>query len=182
MVFSRFIEDLKYLEETGILLDTGEFLKGTLVSITGDNVGSHFIGGLCEGFNAQYSCRYCSLSKSEICEVKYYKEGLYCTKERHMDVIQMLEESDSDHIEGFKFKSVFNSLVHFHVVFPGLPPCLGHDLFEGLVDYYLALFTDYFVQQKWFTYEPLNKNLNKFSFCNPDATNMLKAISKGKKI
>ncbi|XP_071847914.1 uncharacterized protein [Apostichopus japonicus] len=182
MVFSKLLTDLKCLEETGIILDTGELLKGTVVSITGDNLGSHYIGGFCESFNAEYFCRYCSLSKSEICEGKHYIEGPYRTKETHMRTIQLLEESENDHIDGVKFNSVFNSLSHFHVAAPGLPPCLGHDLFEGLVDYDLALFIDYFVKQKWFTYDLLNENLNKFPFHGPDAANMLKAISKGKKI
>lgn len=187
-VFSKLLEDLKQLEDTGILLDTGQLLKGTIVSVTGDNLGSHFIGGFCESFNAEYFCRYCSLSKTEINEGKHYTEGTYRTPESYKRTLQLLAQSGDDdipvHVKGVKFNSFFNSLSHFHVAAPGLPPCLGHDLFEGLVDYDLALYIQYFVKErKWFTYDVLNENISKFPFLGTDASNMLSStVTKGKKI
>lgn len=41
--------------------------------------------------------------------------------------------------------SPFNHLSFFHVCQPGLPPCLGHDLFEDIVSSDLALFNGYLV-------------------------------------
>ena len=49
--------------------------------------------------------------------------------------------------EGIKFESIFNQLQFFHVCNPGLPPCLGHDLFEGVVAYDLPVFMKYFIQE-----------------------------------
>ena len=58
--------------------------------------------------------------------------------------------SSEGHVEGIKFSSVFNELKFFHVALPGLPPCLGHDVFEGVVQYDLQLYINYFVAHKWF--------------------------------
>lgn len=41
---------------------------------------------------------------------------------------------------GVKFDSVFNQLKYFHVCQPGLPPCLGHELFEEIVSVDLAMY------------------------------------------
>ena len=42
--------------------------------------------------------------------------------------------------QGVKFNSVFNKLPDFHVCNPGLPPCWGHDGFEGVIAYDLQLY------------------------------------------
>ena len=44
-VFSHLIEDLKDLETNGITIAEGYIVKGTVCAITGDNLGSHCIGG-----------------------------------------------------------------------------------------------------------------------------------------
>lgn len=37
--------------------------------------------------------------------------------------------------EGIKFDSVLNSLSYYDVCEPGLPPYIGHDLFQGVIPY-----------------------------------------------
>lgn len=58
------------------------------------------------------------------------------------------------------------SLHHFYVCDPGLPPCLGYDLFEVVACYDLAMYLKYLVKQKkWFSYLQLNwsKKANELS-------------------
>ena len=182
-VLSTLVKDLQQLESQGISVHGGEVVKGTILAIIGDNLGSHYIGGFCESFCANYYCRYCLRSKSEIAEGPPYIEGLYRTKETYTNSLQVLQEGDTDHVEGIKFDSIFNALSFYHVVNPGLPPCLGHDLFEGVVDYDLALYIKHFVVDKhWFTYELLNKQLARISFSGCDSRNMLFFVRKGEKI
>ncbi|XP_056599279.1 uncharacterized protein LOC130417623 isoform X1 [Triplophysa dalaica] len=53
---------------------------------------------------------------------------------------------------------------------PGLPPCLGHDIFEGILSYDLALYLKYFIKQKkWFTYSILNRRIKQFKYSASDA-------------
>ena len=42
-------------------------------------------------------------------------------------------------VQGVVWQSVFNSLRYYHASMPGLPPCLGLDLFEGIVQFDLVL-------------------------------------------
>lgn len=74
--------------------------------------------------------------------------------ERHLEVTMH---------QGIKHNSVFNKLSNFHVCHPGLQPCLAHDLFEGVVDYDLAMCLQYLIKTKmWFSYESLNDRLRSF--------------------
>lgn len=71
-----------------------------------------------------------------------------------------LQVEDSQHIKGIKANSVFNALTSFHVCKPGLPPCLDHDIFEGVLSYDVALYLKYFIKKKkWFTYSLLNRHI-----------------------
>lgn len=65
-----------------------------------------------------------------------------------------------------------NTLQHYHVCLPGLPPCLAHDLFEGLVSYDLALYLHYFIKiQKILTYDEFNYSLINFKYSGSDSRN-----------
>lgn len=73
---------------------------------------------------------------------------------------------------GIKFYSVLNALEYYHVCSPGLPPCLAHDLFEGVVAYDLALYLQYFIKnQKVFSCEQLNYSIFNFKYNGSDARN-----------
>ncbi|KAF3842222.1 hypothetical protein F7725_024173 [Dissostichus mawsoni] len=61
------------------------------------------------------------------------------TAQSYQSHLQDLKISDTNSVCGIKSDSPFNQLGHFHVCQPGLPPCLGHDMFEGIVSYDLAL-------------------------------------------
>lgn len=63
-VFEPLIKDLKVLEERGIVISDGSLVKGTLVAISGDNLGSHSVGGFLESFNcADDFCHYCEIDR-----------------------------------------------------------------------------------------------------------------------
>jgi hypothetical protein len=71
---------------------------------------------------------------------------------------------------GIKGNSVFTSLQYLHVCKPGLPPCLTHDLFKGVIDCDVALIICYLVhRKKWFTYDTLNNRINQFPNSGPYA-------------
>lgn len=75
-------------------------------------------------------------------------------------------------VDGVKFDSVFSSLEHFHVCQPGLPPCLGHDLFKGIVSVDLQLYLKHLVSiGKHFTFVQMNKRISQLKFKSTDANN-----------
>lgn len=76
-----------------------------------------------------------------------------------------------DPVYGLKADSVLNSLRYFQVCSPGLPPCLGHDLFEGTVSYDLKVYLRYFVKnKKCFSYTQLNRRIRQFKYQGSDAS------------
>ena len=60
------------------------------------------------------------------------------------------------HHQGVKFNSIFNQLKGFHVCNPGLPPCLAHDLLEGIVPYDVFLMMKHFVSRGRIDYAFVN--------------------------
>lgn len=73
-VYEGTVRDLKRIESQGILLKSGERIKGSLVFIAGDNLGSNGLGGFSENFSrSPYFCRYCYVSRKEY----YAKNGVH---------------------------------------------------------------------------------------------------------
>ena len=168
-VFSELLADLKELEENGITLGD-EHVKGALYCIAGDNLGSHTIGGFTENFSSsEYFCRYCLISRTE-----FQGDPNICGRERtpetYRSAIEQLETGDAPQVQGIKFRSVFNTLQNFDVCSPGMPPCLGHDIFEGVLSYDVALYVKHFIsKKKWFTYTILNRRINQLKYKATDA-------------
>lgn len=168
-IFSELLQDLKDLEGNGITVG-GETVKGALYFVAGDNLGSHSIGGFTENFSqSQYFCRYC-----EITRLEFHDDPHVCGPQRNPDnyeaAIGHLQAEGIRDVKGNKVNSVFNNLETFHVCQPFLSPCLGHDLFEGIVSYDVALFLKYFIKtKKWFTYSILNRRIKQFKYKGSDA-------------
>lgn len=66
-VYGKIVDDLKTIESKGLQTSSGEIIKGSLVFIAGDNLGSHSLGGFVENFSmATYFCRYCLATRDEL--------------------------------------------------------------------------------------------------------------------
>ncbi|KAJ8034877.1 hypothetical protein HOLleu_21895 [Holothuria leucospilota] len=169
VLFEQLLQDLQKLETEGLQFDTDK-VYGTVASITGDNLGSHCIGGFTENFStSQYMCRYCLMTRNDQQFQVPYFSGLLRNPENYEEAVTISAHEGEVH-NGVKFQSVFNQLKFYHVCSPGLPPCLAHDIFEGVVQYDLALFIKYFVKtKKWFTYEHLNYKVKHFKYVGNDA-------------
>jgi len=142
---SPLVKDLKSLDDIGTEILDGTIFKGTLRAIEGDNLGSHNIGGFVENFSrSSYFCIYCEIDRKTF-ETDPIFRGTKQTVHSHKDHVQ---SSDGNYTcnRGVKFDSVFNKLNYFHVCQPGLPPCFGHDLFQGIVSSDLALYIKHLVR------------------------------------
>lgn len=64
MILEPLINDLKILETKGLqILIFEHSVHGTVVQVTGDNLGLHTLFGFVESFGARYCCRFCLLEK-----------------------------------------------------------------------------------------------------------------------
>jgi len=170
-VFSTLVNDLKQMEENGIEYGDGETVKGSVIAITGDNLGSHSIGGFTENFSkSTHFCRYCVIDRESF-KTDPTKSGAKRTIESYKNSVAQIA-SNTEMTNGIKFDSVFNQLKYYHVCQPGLPPCLGHDLFEGVVSVDLAMYIKHLVKVgKHFTYGQLNQTISQLTYLGSDANN-----------
>ena len=175
IVFQQLLNDLIKLETEGIELQ-GRRVKCQLFSVLGDNLGSHMIGGFSESFSCEFFCRYCLMTKDKF-KTEPYESGVLRNVSHYETVVKRLQLQNANMMHGIKINSVFNQLQSFHVCRPGLPPCIGHDLFEGVVAYDLPLFVKHFVDQHWFTYDILNAQIRRFLYMGYDAASKPPAFS-----
>lgn len=179
VVFSSLVRDLKDLEENGIALSDGQVYRGTLCAIAGDNLGSHNIGGFTENFSkSTHFCRFCRIDRATFVSSPQTRDSTR-TVESYKDNVQHIEASGLYLYNGIKYNSKFNELAFFHVCQPGLPPCLGHDIFEGIASFDLALCISHLVKQKHFTYVELNRRINHFRYLGNDANNKPSEVNPG---
>ena len=168
-LFAPLRNDLLKLESEGIDLGFDKLVHGTVAFIAGDNLGSHWVGGFVTNFSsAKHFCRYCLKSKESL-KNSPSTLGELRTVTNYNASVRDTRTLPNDNTDGVKFSSIFNELQFFHVSYPGLPPCLAHDLFEGIVQYDLPLFLKYFVENKWFDVKLINHRLTHFSFLFLDA-------------
>ena len=107
-----------------------------LLEITWGHIASEGLLRISER-KSRHFFRYCLINR-DMFESKGTDLGPTRTKQSYQNSVAMSEGQEI--CEGAKFDSVFNCLKHFHVCDPGLPPCLAHDLFEGVVSTDLALY------------------------------------------
>ncbi|KAK3915992.1 MAP kinase-activated protein kinase 3 [Frankliniella fusca] len=68
LVLKPLIMELKDLQENGIKFN-GEVLPVCVIFLIGDSLGQHVVGGFVKSFSsAQFSCRFCTMSKTEFQE------------------------------------------------------------------------------------------------------------------
>lgn len=166
-IFDKVLCDVKILEARGIEINKYLFY-GSIFCVLGDNLGSHQIGGFVENFvTSEYFCRYCYVTRQELNGEVSQIQNIR-TPDTYNDDIKILKETDLNHFRGIKTESCLNSLKYFHVCKPGLPPCVAHDIYEGVLQNDLILLIDNLVSKEWFTYQYLNYKLQnlKFSFEN----------------
>ncbi|KAJ1519244.1 hypothetical protein ONE63_011263 [Megalurothrips usitatus] len=68
-------------------------------------------------------------------------------------------------------RSPFNSgITRFHVSTPAMPPCIAHDLFEGILKNVLPRIMKYFIlENEWFDLPTLNRRIRAFKCKGSDA-------------
>lgn len=175
--FDRLLKDLKDLEQNGIEF-MGELIPVYLQFVVGDNLGSHFLAGFLEGFTAIYFCRFCPITKHQfkrdILAVQPFR-----TQEDYNEAVRRVQMAELASYHGIKEDSVLNKLDKFKVCDPGFPPCLGHDLFHGVVDWDLTRMLKHFVKKKWFTYKILKRRISEFKYDSFDMKNKPAPVRKG---
>ena len=170
---------MQYLEDHGmeITKPTTMTVKVGLAYIIGDNLGAHTVSEMSQSFSSGFVCRWCKITYDDIHHKRFcYKEcssDFNVTKWTVEDYDNLADTAESSGLpqQGIKRHSAFNSLKSFHCV-GQLPPCCGHDFFEGVFAYDIQFYLDYIVnKEKLMTAECLNEKITLAILSERDASN-----------
>ncbi|KAJ8677528.1 hypothetical protein QAD02_013315 [Eretmocerus hayati] len=119
----------------------------------------------CTNFStAQFFCRFCEISLDDFRANPLIRKALR-THESY-ERCAMEAERTGNTVMGVISRSALNELNHFKVI-PGLPSCIDHDLYEGIIpkDSFLAL--KFLITKKmWIKVDILNYRLNSTRLLN----------------
>ena len=106
--FSPLIRNLKKQESEGINVGIGKSVCGTVAYISGDDLGSHWLGGfVCNFSSSSHFCRYCHVSRNEFLSDPF-STGDVRTVASYKAALQQLHQSPGEHVQCIKHHSVFN--------------------------------------------------------------------------
>ena len=167
-ILKPLIEDIKILETEGIVIsDIPCKVKGSIVSVIGDNLAANQIGGYVTCFSGNaHCCRFCTASINDM--QLQFRDSFFVqrTKQMHNQHLSLVN-IDSKYVSayGLKFESPLNSLNFFHTS-AMLPPDIMHDLFEGVVPFELGLIINNLISKNYITLSQLNYKIkySKFGF------------------
>jgi hypothetical protein len=173
-VYETLVRELTDLSTSGIIIN-GKRMYIKLRYWLGDNLGQNQIGGFIRGFRGAYFCRYCSITRE-----KFLSNCTHVEKIRNPESIEMaLKKVNRLHLKSYKGVescSPLNKIPGFNTCNLGLPPCLYHDVFEGVADYDFILIINCLIQKGWFTLNFLNRRIKNFVFATTDNKNRPKPL------
>lgn len=163
IIFKPLIDELNFLQEYGIEIDTPEF-KGKLYFelglILGDNLGLHSITGFTESFSYNYSCRICTIRKEDM-KVQCYEDNalLRFTEQYNVNLLQ-----NDVSITGIKDKCVWFDVNNFSL-FDQVGVDAMHDMLEGCSKFIMKFILLYYTKElKLLTLQVLNDRIYGFDF------------------
>ena len=146
LILEPLINDLKVLETEGLQIPTFEHvIHGTVVQVTGDNLGLHGLFGFVESFGARYCCRFCLLEKCSFqtvfCEDD--PEVVLRTVDSHAQHCQTVQTDPRlPHLYGVKRVCLLNSLQYFNTA-NNFAVDIMHDILEGVGQFEVKLILKY---------------------------------------
>ena len=178
----RLLDDLKFLEDVGIEISKPhkKIVKAGLAVFVGDNLGLHQLAEHNSVFSSGHICRICKAEYAEVCREHLlyagvredFNPGLF-TESVYDELADIADMNKGPSYEtcGIKTHCMFNSLKAFHCS-TGMPPCLGHDFFEGIFSYDFQFYIDYIInKEKLLTLEEFNRNVTNCKLNERDSRN-----------
>jgi hypothetical protein len=156
-ILEHLIPDLCKLESECIEVNNIGRLRGTIAFVCGDSLGQNQLGGFIERFSSKAQhCRYCLYKTPNEFDPHDISIAELRTKDNYaIDVAKA--HATGVYSRGIKHESVLNELINYYVT-SGLPSCLGHDFFQGVVSRDLHLIPRVFVKNKVLTKDFWNRS------------------------
>ena len=165
------LKDFKILESQGMVFKVSdlEFVaKGSVVTLSGDNLSSHAIGGFNCSFSSGRFCRYCMttyMSRSDRlseldCELR--------SSEMHKKHLQLIaQDADFSAVYGVRGICPLAELEYFDPI-TSLVPDVMHDVFEGVMQINIEVVVRGLIVSKILTVNDINSRIASFSYSRSD--------------
>ena len=156
---------MKVLATDGISVPingTERTFRGALLSMLGDNLSCHALGGFKESFWFAFRiCRTCMIRREEYKHVSILNELVLRTDSRHREHCELIDGPTGGHyskIYGINRRSILLDISYNTMFNGGMPHDIMHDVFEGGVALELSLLLGHCIlTMKYLTLECYNK-------------------------
>jgi hypothetical protein len=179
-VMEPLIRDLAILEQEGItIVVDGKNLnvKGSIVTLSGDNLSMHGIGGFNPTFSSGRICRHCMISYSGLSEVESEEKCQVRTSENHIYHVQsILKERDLKVVYGVYDECPLSCLSYFDPV-QCLPPDVMHDVLEGVAIFSVDFIIKTLVRRRALNMKTVTKCMQTFAYGRADVNDRPEALS-----
>ncbi len=179
-LFEPVINDLRVLETEGIevrIQGRTLFFRGTCSMCAADNLGAHIIGKFPENFSTSLRlCRHCMVTKHQLSQSSREIFPMRTVEGYNAQAAAVADHPELASVYGVKDKSPLCDLNYYHVI-NGLPSCIAHDLFEGVVPDVLEEVVNSLIADGYFTLVDLQKMVNDFQYADADKSNKAYILS-----
>jgi hypothetical protein len=161
------LADIKILEKEGLVVEIDgaqRRLFGTIVTVAGDNLTSHTLGGFQSCFTSGRVCRYCMATKLSLTEIHSEAGCTLRTYEAHMYHLEAIQgNKDLAAVYGVVRARPFSELALFNPV-TFFPPDVMHEVLEGLMVVNVGVVLNRLVQGKILSIKQFNDRLASLKF------------------
>ncbi|CAF4135388.1 unnamed protein product, partial [Rotaria magnacalcarata] len=180
ILFRKLSEDLKHLENNGLILP-GDVNPTyfTISTLCADNLAgmlrfntlTHELGGFTCAFNYGYCCRYCLTNHRDM-KTRYNETQVLIrtTTSHDLQVKQVRNVPGDKKIYGINEESILSILPSFHPVI-SLPPDIMHDILEGVMPKLTACLLHTIVSSRLCSAAQLCRRINKYTYGVNDKQN-----------
>ncbi|XP_074107789.1 uncharacterized protein LOC141533032 [Cotesia typhae] len=165
-VLDVIVKDIKILESKGIYVDSlNSIVKGTLVSLSCDNLGCATLLGMNESFSSNYYCRICTILKTDAQKTCEANDKILRTSESFIYLSKRLNCANSETLNFFEIKKFtpLCELNHFRIS-ENYSIDVMHDFLEGICQRDLQLFFTFLIETRLISLEELNERIQAFDY------------------
>ena len=160
------VQDIQILERDGIRVPLyDDLVYGTIVQVTGDNLGLHCLFGFVESFSARYCCRFC-LAEKEDFQTEFTEDSpkiTMRTQALHAEHCQTMETNPRlTYVMGVKRSCLLNSLQYFNTC-ENFSVDIMHDILEGVAQFEIKLIILHVIEQ-YTTSKEVDRRIKSFNY------------------
>ena len=165
-ILAPLVQDVSALETNGIQIPLFDHsVYGTIIQVTGDNLGIHSLFGFVESFSARYCCRFCLLEKEDY-QTEFTEDSSkmsFRTKELHVEHCQTMQTNPTlPYVMGVKKSCPLNSLQYFHTT-ANFSVDIMHDILEGVAQYEMQLLIQHLIRN-YTTSAEVHRRIQSFNY------------------